>query len=419
LVGGDAGEELTGKRLYPHVSWQVEAEDQAMTQFGTKGFIGATALLLASTGLVSAGGIERNPQTTAILFEEGTYLEFGYNYVSPRVSGTQVLPFPGSVVGSSSGDMAPAYSFSSLAYRTDITDALSFALILDEPIGADVDYTGLGATPGYLYRTGFGSQAELRSHQVTLAARYEMPNGFSVYGGARIVGFEGQVDLFNGTGGGAARYTLDAEASTEIGYMLGAAYERPDIAMRVALTYYSETNHDITASETTGLGTTPTTFQTAVPQQLLLEGQTGVAEGTLVFGSIRWTDWTEFMLSPPVYVAGVSSGRALVEYEKDVFTYVIGGARVLNDQWTLLGSLTYEAEQDVFSGNLGPTDGRTSIGIGARYTQGNMRITGGINYTWIGEAETQAPAPVPVGTQFSSFTGNSAIGVGLRVGFSF
>jgi long-chain fatty acid transport protein len=238
------------------------------------------------------------------------------------------------VVGSSSGDMAPAYSFSSLAYRTDITNALSFALILDEPIGADVDYTGLGATPGYLYRTGFGSQAELRSHQVTLAARYEMPNGFSVYGGARIVGFEGQVDLFNGTGGGAARYTLDAEASTEIGYMLGAAYERPDIAMRVALTYYSETNHDITASETTGLGTTPTTFQTAVPQQLLLEGQTGVAEGTLVFGSIRWTDWTEFTLSPPVYVAGVSSGRALVEYEKDVFTYVIGGARVLNDQWT-------------------------------------------------------------------------------------
>jgi long-chain fatty acid transport protein len=139
---------------------------------------------------------------------------------------------------------------------------------------------------------------------VTLAARYEMPNGFSVYGGARIVGFEGQVDLFNGTGGGAARYTLDAEASTEIGYMLGAAYERPDIAMRVALTYYSETNHDITASETTGLGTTPTTFQTAIPQQLLLEGQTGVAGGTLVFGSIRWTDWTEFMLSPPVYVAG-------------------------------------------------------------------------------------------------------------------
>jgi long-chain fatty acid transport protein len=117
---------------------------------------------------------------------------------------------------------------------------------------------------------------------------------------------------------------------------------------------------------------------------------------------------------------GVSSGRALVDYEKDVFTYVIGGARVLNDQWTLLGSLTYEAEQDVFSGNLGPTDGRTSIGIGARYTQGNMRITGGINYTWIGEAETQAPEPpVPVGTQFSSFTGNSAIGVGLRVGYSF
>jgi hypothetical protein len=46
-----------------------------------------------------------------------------------------------------------------------------------------------------------------------------------------------------------------------------------------------------------------------------------------------------------------------------------------------------------------------------------MRITGGINYTWIGEAETQATEVV--GTQFSSFTDNTPSASGLRVGFSF
>ena len=104
---------------------------------------------------------------------------------------------------------------------------------------------------------------------------------------------------------------------------------------------------------------------------------------------------------------------------RNVLTWTIGGARVLTDQWTVLGSLTYEAEQDVFSGNLGPTDGRTSIGIGARFTEGPWRITGGINYSWIGDAETQAPNPFPAGTQFSEFRDNTAFGFGLRVGYSF
>ena len=393
-----------------------------MTRFGTQGNLGAAALLLASTSLASAGGVERNPQTTAMLFEEGTYVELGYSFVSPDVSGVQIIAAGGaSPLGSASGDVAPSYSYSSLAFRSDITDELSFAVIIDEPIGASVDYAGLGLSPGYLYRLGTGSTAELSSSQLTVAARYEMPTGFSVYGGLRAVTFEGQVGLFTGSGGGGAgNYTLDAEASTEIGYMIGAAYERPDIALRVALTYFSETSHDVTATEGTDpLGFRQTSFETSIPQQILLEAQSGVAEGTLVFGSLRWTDWTAFEIAPPDYVAEVSGDRALVDYSKDVLTWTIGGARVLTDQWTVLGSLTYEAEQDVFSGNLGPTDGRTSIGIGARFTEGPWRITGGINYSWIGDAETQAPNPFPPGTQFSEFRDNTAFGFGLRVGYSF
>ena len=395
-----------------------------MTRFGTKGTLGAAALLLASTSLASAGGVERNAFTTGILFEEGTYAELGYSFVSPDVSGVQVLGIAaaGSPAGSNSGDVAPSYSFTSLAFRTDVTDQLSFALIIDEPIGASVDYAAIAPGTGYLYRFGTGSTADLSSQQTTLAARYEMPNGFSVYGGLRMVSFEGEVSLFSGSGGGAANYTLAANASTEIGYMIGGAYERPDIALRVALTYFSETTHDVNASEGTNAGTFATTFQTSIPQQLLLEAQTGVAEGTLVFGSLRWTDWTAFEISPTVYIAAVSDGRALVDYQNDVYTWTIGGARVLTDQWTVLGSVTYEAEQDVFSGNLGPTDGRTSIGIGARFSEGPWRITGGINYTWIGDAETQAPSlggTIPDGTQFSSFRDNTAFGFGLRIGYSF
>lgn len=369
-----------------------------------------SAALLATTAIAQAGGIEHNAQSPSILFEEGTYVELSYTWVNPDVSGVQTFDAaPTAPIGSPSGDMAPSYGFASFAYRQDLSENLSFALILDEPVGADVDY-GASDAPTYLYNTtalgATGSQAEINSQQLTAALRYELDGGFSVYGGLRAVSADGEVSLFNG-------YTMDADGSTELGYMLGAAYQRPDIALRVALTYYSATTHTFDAVEA---GSFDTQFETTIPQQLLLEAQTGIAEGTLVFGSIRWTEWTEFDITPEIYTTTVSPGNALVDYDNDTWTYTIGGARVLNENWAVLGSLAYEAEQDGFSGNLGPTDGRTSINIGARYTQGPIRITAGMNYSWIGDAETESPVP---GTQFATFEDNDSIGFGLRVGYSF
>lgn len=375
----------------------------------------ALAALLASTALATAGGVERQAQSPAILFQDGTYVEFGYSYVDPDVSGIQQVTAGPTFAGADSGDVAPSYSFASLAYRQDITDELSFAVIYDQPVGADVDYQD----GSYLYGFFQGSQAELRAQALTLAARYEFSENISVYGGLRAVTLDGDVRLFNGSGGGVNRYEVQADTDYEFGYMLGAAYERPDIALRVALTYYSETEHTFTGIESAGGATFPAEFTSTIPQQVLLEAQTGVAEGTLVFGSVRWTEWTEFSIAPPVYLASVSAGRPLVEYQSDIWTYTVGGARVLNDTWTVLGSVTYEDQVGGFAGNLGPTDGRTSLGLGARYTQGNMTVTGGINYTLLGDAITQAPQPFPAGTTFGDFTDNSAIGFGLRVGFTF
>ena len=379
----------------------------------------ALAALLATTSIAYAGGVERQGQSPAILFEDGTYVEIGFTYVDPDISGVQLQNAGGtSLAGSQSGDIAPAYSYSSFAYRQDITEELSIAVIYDHPIGADVNYMPNGGN-GYLYGAGAGSQAEFRSQALTVAARYEFSENVSVYGGLRAVSANGNVQLFNGSGGGAARYQLEAESGHELGFMIGAAYERPDIALRVALTYYSATEHTFTGTETTAGGTNNSSFNTTIPQQLLLEARTGVAEGTLVFGSIRWTDWTEFDITPPTYTAAVSPGNALVDYDNDVWTYTLGGARVLNEQWTALASITYETSQGGFAGNLAPTDGRTSIGLGARYTQGNMTITGGINYTLIGDATTEAPAPFPAGTPFGDFDDNHALGFGLRVGYQF
>lgn len=365
----------------------------------------AGAALLTSTAMATAGGIERTGFTTGILFEEGTYAELSYGSVSPSVTGNVT-----GVPAVASGDITPQYNVVTLGYHQDITDALSFSLVFDQPVGANVEYpTGTG----YPFA---GSYAELTSRQITAALRYELNDNFSVYGGLRGVQVTGDVyvstPLFS--------YALSAESDYELGYMVGAAYERPDIAMRVALTYFSEVDLSLSGVESQGLaGMTdaavlaiafPTTFSNTLPQSVLLEAQSGIAANTLLFGSIRWTNWNGYAITPNAYPT--PSGN-LVDYDEDVWTYSLGVARRLNENWAVSASLGYEAEQDGFSGNLGPTDGYTSIGLGAEYTQGNISVAGGVRYIMIGDANTNLGGPT------SDFYDNDAVALGIRIGFNF
>ena len=343
--------------------------------------VSAAALALSSTA-VFAGGIERSSQSVGILFEEGRYAEFSFSTVSPKVSGV----FAGAVP---SGDMAPSYSNFSLGYKQDFGQNLSFALILDQPIGADVAYPAGGAYPFN------GATATIDSHAVTGLLKYKFPSNVSLYGGLRAQELSASLALPSGGG----PYALTVPSDTEFGYVLGVAYEKPEIALRVALTYNSEITH--TLKDNVG-----TPFDVTIPKSWNLEFQSGVAANTLVFGSVRWVEWKAFNVSPPEY-----PGNPLADGKTNTTAYTLGIGRKFNEQWSGAIVLGYEAAGDVPVGNLGPTDGYKSIGLAATYKVNNMKITGGIRYVDIGDATTT--------TIGSNFSGNSAIGVGVKIGFSF
>ena len=343
--------------------------------------------MLAATSGAQAGGVERSTQSVAILFEQGRYAELNFGRFAPDVSGSVA----GGLVGS--GDMAGDYNSWSLGYKMDIGDRMSFAMILDEPIGADVNYPA-SAAPYPLA----GSTAELTSSAITALLRYKFENNVSVYGGLRYQTVHGEVSLPS-VGG----YTLDTNYDSELGYVVGVAWEKPEIAARVALTYNSAIKHNLESIE---FGAAPGTFDTEVPESVNLEFQTGIAKDTLLFGSIRWVDWSEFDISPPAYPL-----NPLVGYPKDRVTYNLGIGRRFNENWSGAITLGYEPSDGELTGNLGPTDGFRSIGLAATYTMDNMKITGGIRYVDIGDATTNL-----IG---GSFRDNSGLGVGLRVGYTF
>ena len=55
--------------------------------------LSGSAMLLMTTAPVLAGGIERAPQSLAVLFEQGNYAELSFGGVDPTVEGTDIAGF--------------------------------------------------------------------------------------------------------------------------------------------------------------------------------------------------------------------------------------------------------------------------------------------------------------------------------------
>lgn len=345
-----------------------------------------------------AGGMERSAQSVAILFEPGNYAEFTLGSFSPDVSGVGT----GFFTGLASGDMAGSYTTYSLGYKRALSDDLDLALIVDQPIGADVSYP-VSAAP-YPFA---GSTAKVRSTAVTGLLRYKLPSNLSVYGGLRLQSVKGNLTIVAPLISPAfTNYSLSSNRDYQVGYVAGVAWERPDIAARVALTYNSKITHKFDTVET-GLAPIPlaaNTMEVEIPQSVNLEFQTGVAADTLLFGSIRWVEWSKTNITPPFL------GVPVVSYSDDIVTYNLGLGRKFNENWSGAVLVGYEKNIGTPTGNLGPTDGFTSIGLAATYTQDNVKITGGIRFVDIGDATT---------TIGSDFSDNDGIGAGIRIGYSF
>jgi long-subunit fatty acid transport protein len=347
-----------------------------------KHILGTTALIAMASGAF-AGGVDRSGQSVGVIFEEGTYAEFSLGLVNPDVSGT--------LGGANSGNVAESYTQIGAAYKWNYGGDWDAAVIFHQPFGADVDYpTGTGYPLA-------GSNATLSSLGISGVAQYNLDGGMSVFGGVRAESLEMDVTLSGG-------YVASGDKTWGFGYLIGAAYERPDIALRVALTYNSAIDYEIDTNENiAGDSTTDVTS----PQSVNLEFQTGIAADTLLFGSVRWADWEQFQISPIGFATANPASPNLVSFDDATTTFSLGVGRRINENWSAAVTLGYEEAGGTPVSNLGPTDGSRSIGVGATYTEGNIKITGGARYIEPGDATTTIGA---------NFEGNSAIALGLKIG---
>lgn len=419
-----------------------------------KTLTGATLLALTATTAYSAG-LDRSGQSTSAIFAPNGSASVSFGYVTPSVTGRDITG-----TGTETYDVGETYVLPSISYTNAINDKFSYSVMFDQPYGVNVNYGGVPDDNNLS-----GTRADLSSQALTLAGKYQINDRFSVFGGVSVQRINAEVVL-NGTAyggaigtaqtaaangvtstllGGALQgnaaaitavttatgktlptlvgevgaasaaltggggYQFDMKDTTEANYFIGAAYEIPDIALRFAATYRFETTHNSTATEAfgaTAAGTNNVQFVT--PQSLNLEFQTGIAQDTLLLASYRWVEYSAVDIIP------AALGSDLVNLG-DSERYTLGVGRRFSDKFSGSATMIFEPEgADNTVSPLGPTNGMFGISLAGQYTTDNMKISGGINYSWLGNAFAEVG-----GQSVASFEDNSAFGIGFKAEMTF
>ena len=363
--------------------------------------LGIWWLLATATTPVLAGGIDRTGQGLGALFENGRYLEMSVTQVTPRVKGTDLM-------GGTTGDVAGDYVLPALSLKVDASDKLSLAVVADQTYGAKVLYGQGSPLLG-------GTLVDVTSYGILGLARYRINENFSVHGGLRLQTSSATVRLKGLAYGPVSGYQLRLKSDTALSPAVGVAFEKSEMALRVAATYHAAIHHRFGTSETAplaplnGSSTTPI----ILPRAVNLDFQSGISSDTLIFGQLRWVNWSEFRVDPARFLA--LTGEGLIEL-KDTRTWTLGLARQFSERWAGALSVNYEGTGDPLSSPLSPVNGRRGLTLAVIHTQDRVKITTGVSYIKLGDARLETGTP---DTERATMRGNATIGVGIKVGYQF
>ena len=425
----------------------------------------STAIILATlpaTG-VFAAALDRSGQSISAFLQPGNYFEAGISVLDPNVSGkvrngyTPHAALPASsarLQNTSVGEMAGDYYFPSAALKLQVTDNFSFGLIYDQPFGAEAEYsTGTQKTtalPGPLAPLGNqglfhngteGTSVEVKSQSISMLFGYQPTENFNFYAGPVYQTIKGDVQLRGLAYGGNATfggYNASIKETGDIGWLAGAAFQIPDIALKASVTYRSEIEHSVNVKESfnsagllAGLNAAPSlNTDITTPQSVNLDFQTGIMANTVAFANVRWVDWSSFSIQP--YKFGLASKSAaiqaqtgksefdLVAYTDDQISATVGVGRKLNDQWAGNVSVGWDSGAGNPVTTLGPTEGYWNVGLGAQFSPTPQTfIAGGVKYFWLGDAKAQTGAQFDTAGYVAEFKDNHAIAYGLKMGYKF
>lgn len=359
--------------------------------------ISAAGLLLGSPAF--SGGWEASRLDTSMMYNDGGYAEVSTTSISYDIMGTSNF----GVKHKNAKDQT----------RTSIGFKAQYG---NFDIGLSTYNSGAIQLNGQATAAGVSMvpSADVTVDSLAFLGKYRINDNMSAFAGLNRY----EVDKSTVTTI-AAIYEVSGD---ELVPVVGAAYENKEIALRVEAVIQAETDVALTAKSGLKAGglagaTAVTGAKMAVPQTITVNFQSGVAEDTLLFGSIHKADWKTAQIAIP---QNANTGApATGSNFSNKTAYSIGIGRKINDSLSLITSYSTEDGGGSTSGDpFTLTDGYQTLGVAARYTRDNMTFTAGYGYTKVGDVKVSYAVP-GVGTLTTDYKDNDISAIGLKVGFSF
>ena len=370
---------------------------------------GLVALLATTPFFVNAEGLERINIDPSFMFTEGSSAEIGFANISPSfpaVKGT------GSSFTFQSGlKVAPSFSALTGSVKTELGDNFDLGLFYtNQGNGVGIDYGTIGSEANVTIK------ADLEIPTLAMIGKYQINEAMSVFVGAKQSTVKAGATLklgndtssISGNGNPLPDVTSHWELSKKsgIGAIYGAAYEMPEIALRVVLTVEDDIDLNIAATAKGGLASTGTATA-SIGDAMSLNFQTGVAEDTLLFGNIRRSSWADNQVRVPT-----PAGLAKVSSFSDGDSYSLGIGRKISDDLSVSISGFYDGSSGGTVSELAPTGSTKTLSVGGKYAiADNADLSIGGSYSQRGDVLT--------GTYKASLTDSKVISLGAKIAFSF
>lgn len=307
-------------------------------------------LTLAATTPVCAGGFAQGSADTDILFADGAFaVRSSVTVVSPTRRYKRNPNNP-ALEGT---DYAATYEIPSVAVKVTLTDNVLCAGTYVKALGGRAEYDSpknaahpTPIAPGVANAGKIEEEFGIDETGLTCAVAYDVgPGRAYLLGGAfrekfsydrhDILTAQGQQRVPDGTAIGDARLAFDDE---QYGYRFGVAYAIPEIAFRAALIYRSGTSYDpegeLEIETPNGVSLLDAYGSGDLPQSVELTLQSGIAEGWMAYGAVKWTDWSvvKQFVAQSYWSADVPGPGSINDY-------------FWRDGWTLTGGIAHDFDK--------------------------------------------------------------------------
>jgi len=332
--------------------------------------------LLSPLG-VNAAVYEFTPYDLTLVYSDKEKVSLAYSSYQYNFNGDYSDALGGGETGESFED-TNVYTF---GVHKELSENMDVSAQLYDPYNLNVSH-----------QNGFyaGTQALIETQTLAITFKYQLSEQYSVYGGPTINKTSGNMTINSNIASVSAGYSVgtvpsieaDFGSDTALGYVAGASFEIPDIALRASLTYQSAVDHSFDVTETSDLILSNTGGVTdesksesefSLPKAIMFDFQTGIAEGTLLTFTAQWREWSDQRIETSV--AG-----ELATYDKDAMTYKLGLAKQFNDQVAAYIQYIHEEPLEDEVNPLAPNDGYRGVFLAGSYLVGDTNLIAAYEY---------------------------------------